>query len=96
MGAAKASARHQLGKASGWESRKYIRNRIHLLRRIGELSEVDPTANEAMNSWPDGYVTWKLLETQYGAGPETEPYRAISLSDDVGSPKHDGALVAAA
>ena len=88
---------HQLGKASGWESRKYIRNRIHLLRRIGELcGEVDPTAIEAMNSWPDGHVTWKLLETRYGAGPETGPHRAISLSNDGGSPQDDDALDAAA
>ncbi len=27
----------QPGKSSGWEGRKYIRDRDHLLRRIGEL-----------------------------------------------------------
>ncbi len=67
------------------------------LSRIGELrGEVDPGAIEIIKSWPDDYVTWKALELQVSAGPETGPHRAISSSDDGGSPQDDDALDAAA
>ncbi len=70
----------QREKASGWAGRKFIRNRDHLLQRIDELcGEVDPTAIEIIQSWPDGYATWKLLEMKARAGPENAPYSAISV-----------------
>ncbi len=73
-------------KDSGWRGRKFIRNRDHLLRRIGELcGEVDPGAVEIIRSWPEGYVTWKAREMQPSAGPKTGPYSAISASG-VGCP----------
>ncbi len=65
-------------KASGWAGRKFIRDRDHLLRRIGEMcGTVDPNGIEVIRSWPVGYVTWKLREMQGCAGPETAPYSAI-------------------
>ena len=58
------------------------------LSRIGELcGEVDPGAIEPIRSWTEGYVEWKALELQVSAGPETGPHRAISSSDDGGSPQ---------
>ena len=69
-------------KGSGWRARKFIRNRGHLLRRIGELcGKVDPDAIETIKSWPDGYVTWKALELEATASPRTAPYSAISASE---------------
>ncbi len=77
--------------------RKFIRNRDHLLRRIGELcGEVDPAAVETIRSWPVGYVTWKLQEMHPRAGPDTDPHSAISSSDASGSPLGDDALHAPA
>ena len=69
-------------KGSGWRARKFIRNRDHLLRRIGELcGRTDPAAIETIKSWPDGYVTWKVMKMQGSAGPKTAPHSAISLSE---------------
>ncbi len=66
-------------KDSGWRGRKFIRDRDHLLRCIDELcGEIDPGVMEIINSWPDGYVTWKLREMQVSAGPGTGPHSAIS------------------
>ena len=65
-------------KASGWAGRKFVRNRVHLLRRIEELcGNVDPQAIETIQSWPDGYATWKLLEMKARAGPVSAPHSAI-------------------
>ena len=67
-------------KASGWAGRKFVRDRDHLLERIDELcGNVDPQAIEIIQSWPVGYVTWKLMEMKARAGPETAPYSAISV-----------------
>ena len=67
-------------KDSGWRARKFIRNRDHLLRRIGEMcGDVDSTGIETIRSWPNGYVTWKATEMQVSAGPETGPWGAITL-----------------
>ena len=66
------------GRTSGWAGRKFIRNRDHLLRRIEELcGNVDQQGIEMIQSWPVGYVTWKLLEMKARAGPKTAPYSAI-------------------
>ncbi len=71
---------------------KLTDNRDHLLRRIGGLcGEVDPGAIETIQSWPKGYVTWKLQEKQARAGPDTDPHSAISSSDASGSPLGDEA-----
>ena len=71
--------RKRTDKDSGWRGRKFIRDRDHLLRCIDELcGEIDPGAMEIINSWPDGYVTWKLREMQVSAGPGTGPHSAIS------------------
>jgi len=84
-------------KASGWVGRKCIRDRDHLLRRIGELcGEVSPGSIETIRSWPKGYVTWKLQEMQARAGPDTGPHSAISGSNASVSPQDDDALHAAA
>ena len=73
------------GRTSGWVGRKYIRDREHLLHRIDELcGEVDPQAIETIQSWPDGYATWKLREMQRCAGPETAPYSAITGQQHLG------------
>ncbi len=72
-------------KGSGWRARKFIRNRDHLLRRIGEMcGDVDPTAIETIRSWPNGYVTWKVTEMQVSAGHENAPYSAISVEQHLG------------
>ena len=72
-------------KASGWAGRKFIRNRDHLLKRIGELcGEVAPEAVDIIKSWPSGYVSWKLLEMEPRAGPETAPYSAIVAQQHLG------------
>ncbi len=69
----------QRARASGWAGRKFIRNRDHLLRRIEELcGTVDPNAVEVIETWPDGYATWKLQEIQARAGHENGPYSASS------------------
>ena len=74
-------------KGSGWRARKFIRNRDHLLRRIGEMcSDVDPAAIEIMQSWPSGYVTWKVMEMQRSSGPETAPYSAIRAKQHLRTP----------
>ena len=63
------------GRTSGWVGSKFIRNRDHLLDRIEELcGNVDPHAIETTQSWPAGYVTWKLREMQGCAGRDTAPY----------------------
>ncbi len=72
-------------KASGWAGRKFVRNRVHLLRRIEELcGNVDQQGIETIESWPDGYATWKLLEMKARAGTETAPYSAIMGHDGIG------------
>ena len=72
-------------KGSGWRARKFIRNRDHLLRRIGEMcGDVDPAAIETIRSWPNGYVTWKATEMKVSAGPKIAPYRAISVAQHLG------------
>ena len=54
-------------KATGWAARKFIRDRDHLLRRIGELcGRVDPTALAAIRCWSVGYVSWKATQPGYG------------------------------
>ena len=83
-------------KGSGWRARKFIRNRSHLLRRIGELcGNVDPEAIETIKSWPDGYVTWKAREIGATAGSKTASYSAISPSGASDHRKTPDAPVAA-
>ena len=66
-------------KASGWAGRKFIRNRDHLLRCIGELcGKVDPQAIAIIKTWPVGYETWKLLEMKARAGPGNAPHSAFA------------------
>ena len=63
-------------KDSGWRAR---RNTDHMLRRIGEMcGDVDPMAIETIESWPNGYATWKLREMEVSAGPENAPDSAIT------------------
>ena len=65
-------------KDSGWRARKFIRDTDHLLKRIHEMcGDVDPTAIRTIQSWSNGYVTWKASELQISAGPKTAPYSAI-------------------
>ena len=72
---------------SGWRARKFIRDTDHLLRRIGEMcGDVDPTAIETIRSWPNGYVTWKLMEMKARAGPVTAPYSAIGVEQHLRTP----------
>lgn len=81
-------------KGSGWRARKFIRNRDHLLRRIGELcGRSDPAAIETIKSWPDGYVTWKAMKMQGSTGPKTAPWSAISPSGASDHPKTPDAPV---
>ena len=76
------------GRTSGWVGRKFIRDRDHLLERIDELcGTVDPEAIETIESWPDGYATWKLREMQRCAGPKTAPYSAIVSRQHLGVPE---------
>ena len=66
-------------KGREWRARKFIRNRDHLLRRLGEMcGDMDVRAIEAIKSWPDGYVTWKAKEMRGSAGPGNGPYSAES------------------
>ena len=75
------------GRTSGWVGRKFIRDRDHLLERIDELcGTVDPEAIETIESWPDGYATWKLREMQRCAGPKTAPHSAIVVHQHHGVP----------
>ena len=83
-------------KGSGWRTRKFIRNRDHLLRRIGEMcGRVDHGAIESIKSWPDGYVTWKAMEMRGSAGPETAPHSTILPLGATDHPKTPNAPVAA-
>ena len=84
-------------RASGWVSRKFIRDQDHLLRRIGGLcGKVDPAALETIRLWPDGYVTWKAVEMKAPAGPDTDPRSAIWSLGDGGSPQDDDTFLAPA
>ena len=57
-------------KDGGWRARKFIRNTDHLLKRIDEMcGDVDPDAIATIQSWPQGFVTWKLLDLQDAASP---------------------------
>ncbi len=69
-------------KDSGWRARKFIRTNDHLLQCIGETcGDVDQAAIETIQSWPSGYVTWKVMELQTSAGPGDAPYSAERASD---------------
>ncbi len=77
----------QREKASGWAGRKFIRDRDHLLCRIGEMcGVVDPNGIEVIRSWPVGYVTWKLMEMKARAGPKTGPWGAIRTQQHLRTP----------
>ena len=64
-------------KDSGWRARKFIRTTDHLLQCIDEMcGDVDQAAIETIQSWPNGYVTGKVMELRASAGPGNAPHSA--------------------